>query len=138
MRKITNNQVKEIKDENVIYPFYMAKQFLDIDISELNLSVRSYNCLKRAGWDTVGDILNSINDKQDLRRVRNLGSRSADEILQILIFYQQDMLSNAERNIYNRKYNELNKPICETLVKDNATIDFEFVFDEKILEVSIA
>lgn len=138
MRKITNNQVKEIRDENVIYPFYMAKQFLDIDISELNLSVRSYNCLRRAGWNTVGDILKSIDDKQDLRRVRNLGSRSADEILQILIYYQQDMLSTGERNIYNRKYNELNKPVCEAFVKDSTNINFEFVFDEKILDVSIA
>ncbi len=56
--------------------------FLNVGITELNLSVRSYNCLKRAGCDTIGDILALISDDENgLRRIRNLGSTSEKEIL---------------------------------------------------------
>ena len=52
--------------------------FIFFDIIDLNLSVRSFNCLKRAGCHTVQDILERINedDGQGLRKIRNLGSRS--------------------------------------------------------------
>lgn len=53
-----------------------------VPLSHLGLSVRSYNCLKRAGADTVGDVLNM--SKYELLHVRNLGKRSAGEIIQAL------------------------------------------------------
>ena len=57
------------------------KGLRDVDITELNLSVRSFNCLKRAGCNTVGDILDMMDeDGNGLRRVRNLGVRSETEI----------------------------------------------------------
>ena len=46
---------------------------------ELELSVRSYNCLKRAGINTVGDLCNK--NLEDLSKVRNMGRKSIDEIL---------------------------------------------------------
>ena len=49
------------------------------DIDELGLSIRSYNCLKRAGINTVGDLCNRTVD--DVRWVRNLGRKSFEEIL---------------------------------------------------------
>lgn len=56
--------------------------YLYLDISELNLSVRSYNCLKRAGCHTIEDILSFMDGEgQGLRKIRNLGSRSEREIL---------------------------------------------------------
>ena len=56
-----------------------------MEIAELNLSVRSYNCLKRAGCDTVGQILGLLEeDENALRKIRNLGSRSEKEILESL------------------------------------------------------
>ena len=54
----------------------------DIDnmsIDELELSVRSYNCLKRAGINTVGDL--RAKTMEDLSKVRNMGRKSIDEIL---------------------------------------------------------
>ena len=55
----------------------------EMEISELNLSVRSYNCLKRAGCDTVGQVLAILEeDENALRRLRNLGSCSEKEILE--------------------------------------------------------
>ena len=61
----------------------LKSELNDMEISELNLSVRSYNCLKRAGCDTVGQVLAMLEeDENALRRIRNLGSRSEKEILE--------------------------------------------------------
>ena len=57
------------------------KRLRDVDITELSLSVRSYNCLKRAGCHTVGDILDRMDEEGNgLRRIRNLGTQSEKEI----------------------------------------------------------
>lgn len=54
-----------------------AVEFMPIDV--LDLTVRSYNCLRRAGINTIGTLLLTSEDK--LRTVRNLGRKSANEIL---------------------------------------------------------
>jgi DNA-directed RNA polymerase subunit alpha len=51
-------------------------------IEELDLSVRSYNCLKRAGINTVEDLTNRT--EEDMMKVRNLGRKSLEEVLQKL------------------------------------------------------
>ena len=48
-------------------------------IEELDLSVRSFNCLKRAGINTVGDLIGKSED--DMMKVRNLGRKSLDEVI---------------------------------------------------------
>ena len=55
---------------------------LDMTIDELDLSVRSYNCLKRAGINSVQELAKL--DEADLMRVRNLGKKSMDEVRQKL------------------------------------------------------
>ena len=57
---------------------------LDTRIDELELSVRSYNCLRRAGIFTIRELLDRCQDKQDLMRIRNIGPRCADELLAII------------------------------------------------------
>ena len=51
-------------------------------IEELELSVRSFNCLKRAGIHTVGEL--TQRDESDMLRVRNLGRKSLEEVQQKL------------------------------------------------------
>jgi DNA-directed RNA polymerase subunit alpha len=46
------------------------------------MSVRSFNCLKRAGIDTVKDLVNKT--EEDMIRVRNLGKKSLEEVIQKL------------------------------------------------------
>lgn len=55
------------------------EKVLEISIEELDLSVRSYNCLKRAGINTVEDLANKTED--DMMKVRNLGRKSLEEVL---------------------------------------------------------
>ena len=52
---------------------------LEMTIEELDLSVRSFNCLKRASINTVEDLTNRSED--DMMRVRNLGRKSLDEVI---------------------------------------------------------
>ena len=52
----------------------------NITVEEMELSVRSYNCLKRAGYNTVADIIAKTYD--ELKIIRNLGKKSLEEIIQ--------------------------------------------------------
>ena len=54
-------------------------EVLDMSIDELELSVRSYNCLKRAGINTVAELCNRTSE--DMMKVRNLGRKSLEEVL---------------------------------------------------------
>ena len=52
---------------------------LEMNIEEMDLSVRSYNCLKRAGIHTVADLTRKT--EEDMLKVRNLGRKSLDEVI---------------------------------------------------------
>ena len=55
-----------------------SQKVMDMNIDELELSVRSYNCLKRAGINTVEELTNKT--AEDMMKVRNLGKKSLDEV----------------------------------------------------------
>ena len=61
------------------------QQILRMAIEEMDLSVRSYNCLKRANIHTVEDLTKKTED--DMLKVRNLGRKSLDEVIQKLESY---------------------------------------------------
>ncbi len=55
------------------------EKVLDMTIEELDLSVRSFNCLKRAGINTVEDLIEK--SEEDMMKVRNLGRKSLEEVI---------------------------------------------------------
>ena len=61
------------------------KKVLEMNIDDMDLSVRSYNCLKRAGIQTVEDLTRKSED--DMLKVRNLGRKSLDEVIAKLESY---------------------------------------------------
>lgn len=67
-----NTQVMIEKEES------KKEKVLEMSIEELELSVRSFNCLKRAGIQTVEDLINK--SETDMMKVRNLGKKSFDEV----------------------------------------------------------
>ena len=67
-----NTQVMVEKEES------KKEKVLEMPIEELELSVRSYNCLKRAGIATVEDLASK--SQEDMMKVRNLGKKSLDEV----------------------------------------------------------
>jgi len=54
------------------------ERLLDMTIEELDLSVRSYNCLKRAGINSVGELVRKT--EEEMMKVRNLGKKSLEEV----------------------------------------------------------
>ena len=67
-----NTQIMIEKEEN------KKERVLETSIEDLELSVRSFNCLKRAGISTVEDLTNK--SEADMMKVRNLGKKSLDEV----------------------------------------------------------
>jgi len=63
----------------------IQSKVLTLPIEEMDFSVRSYNCLKRANINTVEDLVNK--SKADMLKVRNLGLKSIDEVVQKLETY---------------------------------------------------
>jgi DNA-directed RNA polymerase subunit alpha len=59
------------------------EKVLEMSIEELDLSVRSYNCLKRAGINTVQELTEKSMD--DMMKVRNLGKKSLEEVQKKLL-----------------------------------------------------
>lgn len=58
------------------------EKILEMNIEDLDLSVRSYNCLKRAGINTVDELVQR--DEDEMMKVRNLGRKSLEEVQQKL------------------------------------------------------
>ena len=70
------------------------QKILDMTIEELDLSVRSFNCLKRAGINTVEDLINKT--EEEMMKVRNLGKKSLDEVINKLHSFGLDLRSEDE------------------------------------------
>ena len=66
----------------------------EMQIEDLELSVRSYNCLKRAGISTVEDLANRT--EEDMMKVRNLGKKSLDEVINKLHSLGLDFIKEEE------------------------------------------
>lgn len=70
------------------------QKVLEMNIEDMDLSVRSYNCLKRAAIHTVEDLTKKTED--DMLKVRNLGRKSLDEVINKLRSYGLDLKSNED------------------------------------------
>ena len=71
-----DNFIDKIKNDDFV--LNSKDQYTNIAIEELQLSVRAYNCLKRAQINTIGDLLNYSPEK--LQELKNFGRKSADEV----------------------------------------------------------
>lgn len=71
--EVSNTEIMDSKEESA------DDMVLEMTIEELDLSVRAFNCLKRAGIDTVADLINKTQD--DMMKVRNLGKKSLEEVM---------------------------------------------------------
>lgn len=89
--------------------FKCNSALMNTDISEIpELSVRASNALKRAGFLTVGDLLDSIESFDEIARIRNCGATSLSEIQGRLFFYQYALIPKDRRNAYMMEILKLN------------------------------
>ena len=92
----------DLSDEQTITTLIKPDQdtrgtgILEMTIEELDLSVRSFNCLKRAGINTVSDLINK--SEEEMMKVRNLGKKSFDEVKEKLQSLGYDLSSEEHNN----------------------------------------
>ena len=73
-----------------------GSKILDLTIEELDLSVRSFNCLKRANINTVADLISKTED--EMMKVRNLGRKSLEEVINKLAMMGLSLASDDNSN----------------------------------------
>ena len=69
-------------------------------IETLDLSVRSFNSLKRADFHTIGDVAQAVASGRELKGIRNCGAKSVREIMEHLFLYQYNSLTPDRRETY--------------------------------------
>ncbi len=84
-----------------------SQKACDISVEELALSVRGYNVLKRSGINTLGDLIDTINE-QKIMSLRNLGEKTAKEIKRKVINLGYETLSETEKKEFLVEIMELN------------------------------
>ena len=103
-----DGDIHHSKGRRLKFRVYITEQFYKTDIDELQLSVRSTNCLKRSKIYTVGQLCDSINGSEDLKHIRNCGKTSVAEIMDSLFAYQYAVLSPEKRANYLQTVIEMN------------------------------
>ena len=89
--RLTDQPVGETEEETEAG---MMGKTQDMTIEELDLSVRAFNCLKRAGINTVAELIQK--DQEDMMKVRNLGKKSLEEVEQKLGLHGYSLRKNEE------------------------------------------
>ena len=74
--EVSNTEIMDTKEDTG------KEKVLEMTIEELDLSVRAFNCLKRAGVNNVSDLIGK--SQEDMMKVRNLGKKSLEEVIQKL------------------------------------------------------
>ncbi len=80
----------------------IKQSVIDMSLDELDLSVRSYNGLKRANINNVGDIVNIIMSKGDLYGLRNIGAISNINIIETVLCLAYNRLNDTEKEEFWR------------------------------------
>ena len=86
----------EEKTEETVAP--VVNKFNDMTIEELDLSVRSYNCLKRANIQTVQELI--LRTEDDLAKVRNMGKKSIKEVKDKVTFVFAEKADDVIKEIF--------------------------------------
>ena len=78
MKILTRSEVQEVAADEIVDEA-SDNYIYETLIEDLDFSVRTYNCLKRAGINTVGDLITRT--EADMMKVRNLGKKSLEEVV---------------------------------------------------------
>ena len=93
-------EIKERNEEKFRFPIYLTEDMKNTEIEMLQLSVRSNNCLRRAGINTIGDFVECVSCEEDLKKIRNCGDKSVKEIMRKVFCWQYEMLGEGMKKNY--------------------------------------
>ena len=97
------------KSGKLRFPIYLNDDIYKVGIEVLDLSARASNCLDQAGYTTVGKLVENINKRDDLKKLRNCGEKTMDEIMESIFCYQYTQLKEEKKVKYIRRILELNR-----------------------------
>lgn len=89
-------------------PFVINDSLVKSDLCNLDLSVRANNALRRAGFNTVGDIVLKLDTLDELKKIRSCGTTTIAEIAGKLYCYQYGLIPKERKAWYMRRVLELN------------------------------
>ena len=104
-------EIKSRRGSKLRFPIYINDKLKNTEIEALELSVRSNNCLHRAGYRTIGELVEAIESSEDLKKIRNCGKKSIDEIMEQLFCYQYYQLDHSQKINYINRIIYLNNRI---------------------------
>ena len=113
INQIEGVDLHEKKGASFKFRIHMTKTMRETPIDALELSVRSYHSLKRAGYESIGEVVEAISKGQALKGIRNCGEKSAREIMEHLFLFQYNSLPA------DRQYNYLSEVIRINVSKVN-------------------
>ena len=97
---LTGTRLHERKGGKFYFNFYLNNKSGDTPIEALDLGVRAYNSLKRAGYSTIGELAEAIAEGAEIAKIRNCGAKSCREIMEKLFLYQYSALPKEKRAGY--------------------------------------
>ncbi len=99
IERITGDRIHK-KGGKFFFKIYLNSKMSETPIEALELGVRAYNSLKRAGYSTIGDLAESIASGTEISRIRNCGSKSCREIMEKLFLYQYSLIPQEKKANY--------------------------------------
>ena len=102
-------EMKERNEGRFRFPIYLNEHIRNTEIDVLELSVRSNNCLLRAGIVTIGDFVECIQCEEDLKKIRSCGDKSVKEIMSRMFCYQYETLNDKMKERFVREIICLNQ-----------------------------
>ena len=108
MNSIEGVELKEKHGGQFHFRMYLTDKMRDTPLEALELGQRSYNCLKRAGYSTVGELTDAISGSQDLKSIRNCGAKSVREVMDQLFLFQYTSLKREKQEVYLKEVVEMN------------------------------
>ena len=108
MNSVSGVELKERHGGKFHFRLHLTNRMMSAPLETLELGQRSYNCLKRAGYSTIGDVVNAISGGTDLKTIRNCGAKSIREIMEQLFLYQYASLSPEKQEEYLQEVVRMN------------------------------
>ncbi len=100
MNQVSGVNLHEKKGGKFRFHMHLTQSMRETSIDSLDLSVRSYHSLKRADFNTVGDVVDAISAGADLYTIRNCGKTSVREIMEHLFLFQYYSLPEDRQQDY--------------------------------------
>ncbi len=108
VESITGYKVNEKKGGKFYFNLHLSQSMSDTPIEALELSVRAFNSLQRAGYSKIGTLAEAIADGAQINKIRNCGAKSSREIMEKLFLYQVISLPQEKRESYVKEVMLLN------------------------------